>query len=208
MYKVKMKGKTVENAIENALEVLKVSRDFVEIKVLSEGELGILGVFGGKDAEIEAAIKMDPAEKAKTMLQEILDKMGYIAQVYAGETTGDTIELEIKGDDIPRIIGKEGHNIDALQYIVSIAANKGAENRFRFVVDADGYRKKQQRRIEKIANELAEEVMISGKEIELHPMNAKERRIVHLTVEKISDLTSSSIGERNERRVVISPKKK
>jgi len=207
MYTVKMKGKTVEEAVKSALEVLKIPRGSAEIRVISEGESGVLGVFGGKDAEVEVRAKLDKAEEAKIFVQTCLDKMEYLAQVSVAGQNDDTIEIDIKGDDISRIIGKDGHTLDSIQYITNVAVNKGSETRKRIILDAGGYRKKQEKRVEKIANETAEEVMVSGKEIELPPMNARERRIVHMTVKGIKGVSSHSIGERADRRVVIAPEK-
>ena len=206
MNTVKMKGKSVEDAIKAALEVLKVDRDSVEIRVIDEGEGGMLGVFGGRDAEVEVKARLSTEEAAKSILQEILDKMGFMAQVYVAENIGDSISLDVKGDDISLIIGKEGQTIDALQYIVNICANKGKEARLKIIVDAGGYRKKQEKRVERIAKEYADEVMVSGKEIKLPPMNARERRIVHMTIKEIKDVVSQSTGEGINRRVVISPR--
>ena len=205
--KVKMKGRTTEDAIKAALEVLKIGREKADIRIISEGESGVLGVFGGKEAEVEVSQRLSLEEEAKIVLQDILDKSGYIANVYIENMTDDSISLEIKGDDISRIIGKEGQTLDALQYIVSIIANKGKENRMRINVEAGGYREKQESRVEKIAVESAEEVMVSGKEVVLPPMTARERRIVHVTIKKNDKLTSYSTGERADRRVVIALKK-
>ena len=207
--KVRMKGRTTEEAVKAALEVLKASRDDVEIRIISEGEAGVLGVFGGKEAEVEVFQRLTPEEEAKGVLQDILDKAGFIANVYVDDTKNaeDTICLEIKGDEIPRMIGKEGQTLDALQYITSIIANKGKEQRKRVLVEAGGYRKKQESRTEKIAKESIEEALISGKEVVLPPMTARERRIIHLAVKQNSKLTSYSTGEKGERRVVIAPNK-
>ncbi|MFA5097297.1 MAG: RNA-binding cell elongation regulator Jag/EloR [Candidatus Margulisiibacteriota bacterium] len=207
--KVRMKGRTTEEAVKAALEVLKASRDDVEIRIISEGEAGVLGVFGGKEAEVEVFQRLTPEEEAKGVLQDILDKAGFIANVYVEDTKNaeDTICLEIKGDEIPRMIGKEGQTLDALQYITSIIANKGKEQRKRVLVEAGGYRKKQESRTEKIAKESIEEALISGKEVILPAMTARERRIIHLAVKQNSKLTSYSTGEKGERRVVIAPNK-
>ncbi len=204
---VKMKGRTTEDAIKSALEVLKTDKENVDIRIITEGEPGVLGVFGGKEAEVEVKMKMDIAEEAKNILQDVLDKMGFIANVYIQDNTEEGVSLDIKGDDLSRIIGKDGATLSSLQYLVSVMANKGKEKRKRVEVDCGGYRKKQERRVEKIASETAEEVEISGKEIELPPMNARERRIVHMAIKNLPKVSSYSIGEKNDRRVVVSPKK-
>ena len=186
---------------------LKTDKENVDIRIITEGEPGVLGVFGGKEAEVEVKLKMDIAEEAKNILQDVLDKMGFIANVYIQDNTEENVFLDIKGDDLSRIIGKDGATLSSLQYLVSVMANKGKEKRKRVEVDCGGYRKKQERRVEKIASETAEEVEISGKEIELPPMNARERRIVHMAIKNLPKVSSYSIGEKNDRRVVVYPKK-
>ena len=207
MHTVKMKGKTTDEAINSALEVLKISRAEAEFRIISEGEPGVLGMFGGKDAEVEAWKKVSTDGKAFNLLSELLDKMGFITQITIEQSDEESIRLEIKGEDISRIIGKDGHTIDAIQQFISITTNRGLEKPVRITVDADGYRKKQDRRIEKIAIEIAEEVKLSHKQVVLPPMTAKERRIVHVTVKTFLGLTSFSEGEGDNRSVIIAPAK-
>ncbi len=203
---VRMKGRTTEEAIKSALEVLKAGREEVDVRVISEGEQAVLGVFGGKDAEVEVKIKLDIAEEAKNILQDILDRAGHITQVYIQDDTEETASLEIKADDPARVIGKDWATLAAIQYLVSIISNRGKEQRKRVEVDCGGYRKKQEKRIEKIAKETAEEVEISSKEIELPPMTPRERRIVHMTIKDMPKISSYSVGDRDNRRVIIAPK--
>ncbi len=203
---VKMKAKSVDEAVKSALEVLKTTRDQVEVRVIEQGEPGVLGVFGGKEAEVEVWIKKEVADAGKNTLQDILDRMGYVAQAYKVSEDDAAVKLEVKGDDISRIIGKDGTNLNAIQYLVNIIANKGKEVRKRISIDAGGYREKQERRIEKIAKEAAEEVKISGKEVELPPMNSKERRLVHVAIQNMTEVASHSVGVGSSRRVVIAPK--
>ncbi|HNQ97066.1 MAG TPA: Jag N-terminal domain-containing protein, partial [Treponemataceae bacterium] len=124
---VRMKGRTTEEAIKSALEVLKAGREEVDVRVISEGEQAVLGVFGGKDAEVEVKIKLDIAEEAKNILQDILDRAGHITQVYIQDDTAETASLEIKADDPARVIGKDGATLAAIQYLVSIISNRGKE---------------------------------------------------------------------------------
>lgn len=206
MSKVIMNGKSVDEAVASALEVLKISKDSAKIRIIDEGEAAVLGVFGGREAKVEVKVKQDPAEEGKFVLSEILDKMGLITKVHIDDIKDDSVCLEIKGDDIPIIIGKEGHSLDALQYLTNIIVNIGSEKRVYVTVDAAGYRKKQEKRIENIAKEAAEEVMYSKEEVVLPPMNARERRIVHIMIKGMDKVTSTSRGERADRSVVIMPK--
>lgn len=205
MSKVIMKGKTVDEAIESALQVLKIPKESAKIRVIDEGEPGALGVFGSREAVVEVKIKHEPEEEARIVVQEILDKMGFMTKVYVNEIIDNSINLEIKGDEIPIIIGKEGSTLDALQYLVNIIINIGLENRNFVCLDAGGYRKKQELRLERIAKEAADEAIATNKEVNLPPMNAHERRIIHMFIKNLNNVSTISRGERADRSVVIVP---
>ncbi len=202
---VRMKGKSVEEAVNGALQVLGVSKDEADIKVLCEGEGGVLGVFGAKEAEVEVTKKMEPDEKAMKFLQEVLDRMELITHVTIETAQPGAINLDIRSDEISLIIGKEGHTIDAIQYITNIVANRGLENKVRVNVDAGGYRKKQEHKIEMIAKDAAAEAIASGRKVFLPPMNSKDRRTIHMTIKEMKNVESASEGEGINRRIVVTP---
>jgi spoIIIJ-associated protein len=204
---VKMKGKTTEEAITMALQVLGKNRDEVDVKVLNEAEGGVLGVFGGKEAEVEVSIKMPLGDQAKAVVQEILDKMGFMTLVSLKSEEGDTINLEIKGEDMGRIIGRAGSSIDSLQYLASLIMSKKHSKRVRVLVDAEGYREKRKKMITQDADAIAKEVESAGKERAFPPMSAADRRIIHMHIqENYPNLTSYSRGEGSGRQLVIAPK--
>lgn len=205
MRSAKMKGKTVEEATQAALEVLGAKKEDVEVRVISEGGGGILGI-GGKEAEVEVVEVGEMGEHAKDVLQDVLNKMEFLAIANLKERESEYIELEIKGEDMGRIIGKDGATLNALQYLISTILSKKKGERVRVLIDAEGYRKKRQRRIERMAEEIAAEVESSGKEVKLDPMSAADRRAVHIAIKENPNLTSYSEGEGPERRVIIAPK--
>jgi len=205
---VRMKGKTVEEAIDLALQVIGKKREEVEVKVLSEPEAGVLGVFGGKEAEVEVFPKISPGEEARGLMQEILDKMRFMTLVSIKGEEGDNISLEIKGEDIGRIIGRGGATIDSLQHIASIILSKKHGKRVRALVDAEGYRERRKKIVTEDAEKIAKEVEKSGKEIAMQPMSAAERRLIHIYIqETFPKLITYSRGEGENRQVVIAPKK-
>ena len=201
---VKMTGKNVNEATEAALEVLRASREEVEVRVISEGEGGILGI-GAKPAEVEVWIKRAMGEEAKEILRTILDKMGFLTLVDLTKEDEDAIYLDIRGEDMGRIIGRRAATIDALQFMTAIIMNKKHGRRIRVLVDAGEYRKRREDSLKTMTREAIEKVKSSGKETELEPMTAAERRIVHLAAKDDPEVISYSKGERDSRRVVISP---
>ncbi len=201
-----MKGKTVEEAIEAGLKVLGISRENAEIKVISEGKAGVLGVFGAEEAEVEIGPKISIGEEAKEILAAILDRMGFVTLVSLVSGAEDSPFLEIKGDDLGRIIGKEGTTLEALGLLVSSMLSRRHARKIRVIVDAAGYREKKRGKLERMADEATEEAIASGREVILPPMSAADRRAIHLAIAARQKAKSFSRGEGGLRRVVVAPK--
>jgi len=204
---VRMKGRNVEVAVEAALQVLGARREDVDVKVLKEGKGGVLGVFGGEDAEVEVSIKANIEERGTRVLQDILDKAGFDTMVSSNGEKDERLQLEIKGEDMGRIIGKEGATLDALQILVSSILSRGEQKRRNVTIDAEGYRKRREDKMRDLAKDAIEEAVKKGGEVILPPMDASDRRAVHIAVKEDSRVTSFSRGEGPGRRVVISTDK-
>lgn len=204
---LKMKGKTVDEAIEMALQVLGKKKEEVDIKVISEAEGGVLGMFGGKEAEVEVTPRLGTGEDAKRLVQEILDKMSFVTLVAIKTEDDESVSLEIKGEDMGRIIGRAGATIDSLQYLASIMLGRRYGRRVRVLIDAEGYRERRQKTVTDDAQKIAKEVEASGTERSLPPMSASDRRLIHIFIqESFPNLTSYSRGEGRDRQIVIAPK--
>jgi spoIIIJ-associated protein len=108
-------------------------------------------------------------------------------------------------DDMGLLIGRHGQTLEALQEITRVVVGQRTGMRARVVVDVEEYRRRQRERLEARAREIAQRVSRSGREEELEPMNAYDRKVVHDAVSEISGVQSSSRGEDPERRVVIRP---
>jgi len=150
-------------------------------------------------------------EKAQTILEKIINFIiedGEI-QVINNEEV-DTIVLGIKTSNPGVLIGRHGHTLDALQYIVNIIANKESEEpeRRKIIVDIEGYKERREDIVSKYTREKAEIVKKTGKKIALCYMNAVERRIVHLILQEDPLLSTYSEGTEPFRRVIIAPREK
>lgn len=205
MKSVKMKGKTVEVAVEAALAVLGVEKEKAEVKVINEGKPAMMGIIGGEEAEVEVIARGGAAEEAKEILQNILDKMGMLA-IAEAEMDVETVKMSVKGEDMGRIIGKEGAMLKALETIVGSIMSKGMGQRTRITVDAGDYRQKRIKALERLAKEVADEVAETGQEKVMPQMNPADRRAIHMFLKDNTSVTSISRGEGRERRLVIAPK--
>ena len=105
------------------------------------------------------------------------------------------------------IIGRRGQTLDALQYLVNIVANRGAETRHRFILDAGGFRERRRKTLQELADRLARQVLRTGKEVKLEPMSPADRKVIHTRIQTVEGLTTYSEGEEPDRRVIIAPEK-
>ena len=176
-----------------------------------------------KPAEVKPAeVKTEeaPKEEAKVLAPEVLEKKGSEAANYIKEvlvalgypeaevtyTQKDgMIVLQLSGEEMGAVVGRRGDNLDAMQYLASLVANKSEGSYVRVVLDIDDYRSKREASLRAYARKTASQAVKSGRSITLEPMNPYERRIVHSTVQTVSGATSKSIGSEPNRRVVISP---
>jgi|YelNatPaOPRAMG01_1025707.scaffolds.fasta_scaffold64608_2 spoIIIJ-associated protein len=143
-----------------------------------------------------------------SMLDQIMEAAGFDVKPQIVSETSEEVLVSIEGnpEDIGKLIGRRGQTLDALQYLVGIAANKIAGTRTRILIDAGGYRARHQAALEQKAREIAEQVKLTGQEAVFEPQSARDRRIVHLALADDPDVYTYSEGEGDERHVVISPK--
>lgn len=171
-----------------------------------------------KPAEVKT--EEAPKEEVKVLAPEVLEKKGSEAANYIKEvltalgypeaevtyTQKDgMIVLQLSGDEMGAVVGRRGDNLDAMQYLASLVANKSEGSYVRVVLDIDDYRSKREASLRAYARKTASQAVKSGRSITLEAMNPYERRIVHSTVQTVSGATSKSIGSEPNRRVVISP---
>lgn len=149
----------------------------------------------------------DIVENARKFLAGILDRMNIDAEIEIYEED-DKFILDIKCDNAERIIGRRGQVMDALQHLVGKMSyrERGAGERSKpIVLDADGYRDKHIERLEALAERVSAKVIRTQTTVELEPMSAHDRRIVHLALAEVEGVTTRSEGEGDDRRVLVVP---
>lgn len=203
MKSIEETGRTVEEAVAQALKKLGLAREQVEVTVLEEGSRGLLGLLGGRPARVRVSARETAAERARKFLESVIAVLGVEAQVSAAAGT-DGLKVEVEGEDVGALIGRRGHSLDAWQYLTSLVANKGEEEPVRVVLDVAGYRKRRAAALENLARRTAERVKARRKSIALEAMPAAERRIIHLALQDDPEVETVSEGREPYRRVVIS----
>jgi spoIIIJ-associated protein len=204
------RGRTLDEAVDAALIELKESRRNVDIKVISEGteetivEVTVIDHAAGS-AEA-AAPANGKAEIARGLVEGLLKHMGVRAQVTVRPGT-EPITLDISGRDLGALIGWRGETLRALQSVTNVMVGRHLEEGERIIVDVERYRQRREHTVREIAMRAARQVKMTGDAITLDAMQPFERRAIHLALEGDPDVTSGSIGEEPERRVVVGPRK-
>jgi spoIIIJ-associated protein len=230
---VETEGDTIDQAIEIALKSLKVDRDRVTVDILEEGSKGFLGL-GGKKARIRASLRQtvvledeqdieerDPrqregvseekkaalGEKGRAVLTEILRLMGMEASVTVkkGEAP-EEILLDVHSPYGGLLIGRRGQTLQALHHMVTRIVGKEEKNlSARFILDTEHYHERQRKKLEDTALRLGESAKRERRTITLDNLSARDRRIIHLSLEDDPWLTTKSQGQGPYRRLLIIP---
>jgi spoIIIJ-associated protein len=219
---VEATGETVGEAKWTALRELErlqpgLDKAAVRFQVVSEGERGLLGV-GYAPARVIATVEpaglappapleeeSEEGQLAREVLEQILAAIGVRAQLQLREGE-DAITATFVGRELGLVIGKHGQTIDAIQYLVNAIAARGlGEERKPVVVDAAGYRDRRQASLDALAVRSAEKAVSSGQPVELDPMTAVERKVIHLRLKEFPGISTRSEGTEPNRYVVIEP---
>ncbi len=202
MKRLKVKGRTVEDAIEEAKKKYGFKDGEYEYRILDKGFRGIFGLLA-KDAVVEISLKKEYfSRRIKEFIGEILKHVGRIDKIRV-KSNGRTYFVDLDGEDVGKLIGKHGKTLGALQHIVTIFANRLSDVKLKVVIDAGAYRERRKKQLESIAGEAIRRALEEKGKVVLDPMFPFERRIIHEMVKKHKNLTSYSIGVEPYRRVVI-----
>ena len=205
MDKITKSGKTVDDALHEALKELNASKDEVEVTVIDEGIKGFLGMFGAKDAVIQVVRKFNPEKIAVTFLNEMFQAMHMNVSIET-KLKEKQLSIELSGDEIGVLIGKRGQTLDSIQYLVSLVVNKGNSPYISILLDTENYRQRRKETLESLAYNKAKKVKQTKRNVVLEPMNPYERRIIHSSLQNDRYVTTYSEGEEPYRNVVITLK--
>ena len=207
-------GKTKEEAIEKACKELNLPKERLKIEVLEQGSSGIFGIVGGRKSKIRVKVKKEgDAEDviflAKNALENIFAFFRLENMQINSQYSDKGILLKIEGgNDSGILIGKGGRTLDALEFIVNRIVNKKLQKNVRITLDIQNYRERRREYLRKLAISMGEKAKKTGKVIATEPLNARDRRIIHVTLRNDSSVETKSQGEGTLRKVIIIPKAK
>jgi spoIIIJ-associated protein len=215
-------GRTVEEAIRNALRVLGAKREDVDLMVLDEGSRGVLGL-GSREARVRltllsaleageaeetaapvarADVGDDPVAVARRVTASLVDAMGMGASVAAREEDGG-VHVTVSGPQLAPLIGRHGQTLEALDLLVNLMTARQLGRRVPVAVDAERYRERRRDALEALTRRVSGRVRRSGRPAALDPMSASERRFVHTLFADDPQLTTYSEGDGIDRHIVI-----
>jgi spoIIIJ-associated protein len=224
---VEVSGRDVDQAIEKALQELDADPGEVETEVLSEGSRGLLGL-GAEEARVRVTIVAPEGLPEETLaveeprptpdevgrialevLRDLLNHMGIEATVVVreqGEDEAEPVVLDVQGDDLGILIGRQGETLRDLQYVARLIVSRKLQRWVNVLVDVGGYKRRRERILTELAERMAQRVIDEGRAVTLEPMPPHERRIVHMALRDHRSVTTESTGEGRRRKVVILPR--
>lgn len=214
---VETTGASVGEAVERGLAKLRLTRDQVDIVVLEEGRPG--GFMVGAIPSRVRLTALDPGaaedpdlEAARTTVQELLARMRLTASTTAEWTAPEDEHetrhalVEIHGQDLGIMVSRRGEALAALQYLARMMTARKLGRPLPVIVDVEGFRKRREQQLRRMARRAAEQAVERGRTITLEPMPANERRIIHIELRSHSGVTTESVGIGRQRKVTVVPK--
>lgn len=195
---IETQASSVDLAVEKALVELGVSKDKVDVEVISKG-----GLFS--KAKVRVTVKDSIADKMAEFFNGTLSRMGLSSRASVEDKNG-TLYITITGDDSGVAIGYRGEALDAFQYLALTFLNEQKCDFKKVVVDCENYREKRRETLSALALKLAQKALRLQRKIALKPMNPFERRIIHSALADSDIADTESEGEEPNRYIVIIPK--
>ena len=209
------RGRTLDEAVDAALIKLGESRRNVDVKIVSESSdetrVEVTVIEQPAAGATAAADNAKPAgaadaDAAKEIVGQLLARMGIRCSV-TSRATPEAIVVDVSGRDLGVLIGWRGETLRALQTMTNLLASRKIGPDQRVIVDVERYRQRRENTVREIAYRAARQVKVTGDPITLDAMQPFERRAIHLALESDPDVTTVSIGEEPERRVVVGPRR-
>jgi len=205
MEELEITARTVEQATKEAEKRLGVSRDQFEAVVVKEGKSGIFGM-GGEEAVIRVkpltTLEKDVAKIATEVVETLIRLTGVTGTIKAS-CSEIPITLNIEGDDLGILIGRQGQTLACLQYVIRLIVAERLKAWLPLNIDVCEYKKRRRDSLQRLALRLAEQVKLRRRTMTLEPMPPDERRVIHLALANHPDVATHSVDEGENRKVVI-----
>ncbi len=197
------KGRTLEDAVAKACEELGMTSDQFSQEVLDLGSKGFLGL-GAKEAVVKITYTPDACQAVRDYLEGLFTRMGINDAALDITLEKDTVVIQVTGEDVTILMKNRGEGVDALQLILSLVVNNGCGEYYKISFNVNDYKEKTRTRLENLATKTANQVLKNRRKTTLPPMTSFQRRIIHAKLQDVENISTYSIGEDPNRRVVVS----
>ena len=220
-------GKTTNEAIEKGLKELNVKKENVDIKVLEQEKRSFFDILAPRVVKVEITVKDEENKETekrvvkhevkeeisqeelntiKTELERFVSEFLYRIDEtfnYEVKIEDSSIIVNVTGEKSGVLIGYRGDTLNSIQNILNAIANKNTKSKVRVFLNIDNYKEKREKSLEDLAIKVSKTVLRNNKSITLEPMNSYERKIIHSKLQNVKNITTHSIGEEPNRRIVI-----
>ena len=200
---IEVSARTEDEAIESALEQLGLARDDVSVEIVERAKTGFLGLKNTPaTVKVVYEAKGDRIDRVEDFLSGLFERMDVDAGIELTEEEG-AVNVILTSNDPGALIGRRGETLDAIQHLTNYVVNRGGSSRYRVNLDAENYRQRRNETLETLAVRTAGKVMKYRRNMTLDPMNAYERHVVHTALQNYENITTYSVGNEPNRRIVV-----
>ena len=201
------KAKTVDGAVNQALAELGTSKDEVDIEIIEETK-GLFGILGSKEVKVRVTLReREEVTRAKEFIKNVTEKLGMNIEQEASYNEEDKLlKIELKGEGLGLLIGRRGETLDSIQYLTNIFVSKKSDDYVKVTIDAENYRARREEALVSLAKRTASKAVKYRKNMIIEPKNPYERRIIHEALQDYPEVTTYSVGEDPNRKVIVAYK--
>lgn len=205
---IEVSGKTEDEAVQTALDQLGLQRDEVSVEIVERAKTGFLGIKSTPAiVRVTYESEVSNTERVDKFLSGLFERMGVSAKPDIEESDG-VISVNLTGDEPGVLIGRRGETLDAIQHLTNYVVNNSTAGRVRVNIDTENYRERRNEALERLAEKVATKVVKYRRNMTLEPMNSYERHVIHTALQETANVTTYSIGNEPNRRIVVAYERK
>ena len=195
-------GKTIELALEAAEKELGMKKDEFTYEILEYATKGFLGI-GSKPVKIKVTYEESPEKFIRNYIDGLFSLCGIKGYTTAINIDGEYINVQVDGEEASLFVTKQFDTVESMQMLMSLSLNKETDKHYKVSLNINDYKEKTKTRLEALAMKIAGQVEKSHRKVTLNAMSSSQRRIIHSKLQDVENITTFSVGEEPNRKVVI-----
>ncbi|MBQ6809560.1 MAG: Jag N-terminal domain-containing protein [Clostridia bacterium] len=195
-------GKTLEAALENAEKELGINKEEFTYEILEYPSKGFLGI-GSKPAKVRISYEVSPEKMIENYINGLFALCGISGHTINTSIDGEYVNVQVDGEEASLFVTKQFDTVEAMQMLISLSINKELDKHYKVSLNINDYKEKTKTRLEALAMKIADQVQKSHRKVTLNAMSSYQRRIIHSKLQDVENITTFSVGEEPNRKVVI-----